>query len=101
MKNPKPLHNATPAFGVVLVGLLATAISFGQIRTATVPGTATDLRAGVFANTQVSPAEPDTGTVQSTLTGATGKYRFLDVRVGRHPVSPEAPGRVALLIHKP
>jgi len=92
MKNPKPLRKAIITFCAVLVGLAAATVSFGQFETATVLGTATDPRAGIIPNARVSLANLDTGTMQSTLTDASGNYQFLEVRVGRYLVTAEAPG---------
>ncbi len=67
-------QHAQQAFGVIVVALAFSAMSYGQVGTGTLVGTVTDPSGAVLPGTSVSATSSATGQVRQTVTDSAGIY---------------------------
>ncbi|MFV0387440.1 MAG: TonB-dependent receptor domain-containing protein [Pyrinomonadaceae bacterium] len=91
------ISRAVVLFTAMLVG--SVSISFGQSQAlnAQIEGTVTDSTGAAVASATITARNLDTGTMRTTVTTATGTYRFPLLSLGRYEVTVEAPNFKKLL----
>ena len=79
-------------FRRLLGGLLLACAGLHADVTATILGNAQDNTGAALANAKITVTNVDTNQSRSTLTDATGEYRFLSLPVGTYRVDAELTG---------
>jgi len=70
---------------------------YGQLNTATLTGTVTDLTGGVLPGVTVTVTEVETGQIRTTITGDEGRYQASSLAVGTYQVAAELVGFQTLI----
>ncbi len=92
MGSRKAFASGIPAaIGICVVFLVAPA-AFAQVDTGSVQGTVTDASGGVIPGATVTLTNQDTGLSVTTTTSLGGDYTFSPVKIGRYKVDVEMPG---------
>jgi hypothetical protein len=78
--------------GALLAALAVPAAVHAQIDTATIVGTVRDQSGGVLPGVTITATQEGTGTMASTVTGASGQYVFPSLKVGRYTLTAELAG---------
>ncbi|OFW41698.1 MAG: hypothetical protein A3J28_06735 [Acidobacteria bacterium RIFCSPLOWO2_12_FULL_60_22] len=83
-------------FGVVLasfyLGLAGPGLLLAQVTTATISGTTKDQTEAVVPGAKVTVTNKETGTVRTSVTGSTGRYRLTALPIGTYDVEVELAG---------
>ena len=77
---------------LILLGLLAACIAYGQIRSATVTGTVTDPAGAVVQGAEVVVTNSDTGITDTTKSTGAGQYTVPYLPAGTYTVVVSMPG---------
>ena len=79
------------------VFLVISVPAYGQLNTATLSGTATDLTGGVLPGVTITLTQVETGRVRNTITGDEGRFQATSLEVGTYEVAAELVGFQTLI----
>jgi hypothetical protein len=88
----REVARTTGRVGALLAALAVPAAVHAQIDTATIVGTVRDQSGGVLPGVTITATQEGTGTMASTVTGASGQYVFPSLKVGRYTITAELAG---------
>src|SRR5262245_36267523 len=77
-------------FASMLIALVLTSSAFSQSSTGSIGGTVSDERAAIIYGGTVTIRNIDTGFTRTASTDSEGRYKFVNVPIGRYEITAEA-----------